>query len=42
MIASTRWYSSGDRPCSATIFGVIVGSLGSFTGGFLSKVTPLM
>ena len=32
MMVSTRWYSSGDRPCSATICGVISGSLGSFTG----------
>jgi hypothetical protein len=38
MIDSTRWYSSGDRPCSATICGVMAGSLGSFTGGFFSRV----
>src|SRR6185312_15636236 len=36
MILSRRWYSSGARPCSATTWGVIVGSLGSFTGGFFS------
>ncbi len=36
MMPSTRWYSSGDSPCSATICGVIAGSLGSFTGGFFS------
>ena len=42
MIASTRWYSSGDRPCSATICGVIAGSLGSFTGGFFSGLTAVL
>src|SRR5262249_12981638 len=36
MILSRRSYSSGARPCSATICGVIVGSLGSLTGGFFS------
>ena len=35
-IASMRSYSSGARPCSATICGVIAGSLGSLTGGFFS------
>src|SRR5471032_123262 len=36
MILSRRSYSSGARPCSATTFGVIVGSFGSLTGGFFS------
>src|SRR5690348_6428335 len=36
MIFSSRSYSSGARPCSATICGVICGSLGSLTGGFFS------
>ena len=39
MIFSRRSYSSGVRPCSATICGVIAGSLGSLTGGFFSTVT---
>src|SRR6185312_13231123 len=36
MIFSSRAYSSGARPCSATTCGVIFGSLGSLTGGFFS------
>src|SRR5947209_1447803 len=36
MILSRRSYSSVARPCSATTCGVIVGSLGSLTGGFFS------
>src|SRR5579883_3517088 len=36
MILSNRSYSSGARPCSATICGVICGSFGSLTGGSFS------
>src|SRR6476469_6907910 len=36
MIFSSRSYSSGARPCSATICGVICGSFGSLIGGFFS------
>src|SRR3569833_660403 len=39
MIFSSRSYSSGARPCSATICGVICGPFGSLTGGCSSAAT---
>src|SRR5690242_8323169 len=36
MILSRRSYSSGANPCSATICGVMAGSLGNLTGGLFS------
>src|SRR5450755_1835932 len=36
--SSTRWYSSGLRPCSATNAGVILGSLGITLGRPLQRL----
>src|SRR5262249_19946774 len=36
-ICKSRWYSSGDRPCSATIWGVMGGCMSCMWGGLARK-----